>query len=106
MNAHPLPAEAKHRIILLQTEIDDLRNRLGVEQRGSVIFQADASYADEERIIVEADGLGVAVLKVVEGNYPLDFLTREESKYSTEASAVEAAEALLSYADAAGMSAA
>jgi hypothetical protein len=46
------------------------------------------------RRLVEADGVGGAVLLVVEGNYPVDFYTREEKQFSTEAEAVRAAEAL------------
>ena len=47
---------------------------------------------DEEIILVEADGFGGAVLRVVEGNYPMDFYTREEQAFSTEAEALRAAE--------------
>jgi hypothetical protein len=51
-----------------------------------------ASHCDEEIVLVEADGYGGAVLRVVEGNYPMDFYTREEQAFPTEAEALRAAE--------------
>ena len=58
----------------LQAQMDALRNKLGVSGRGEVIYLAPSN-ADDELVIVEADGFGGAITKVVEGNYPLDFFT-------------------------------
>ncbi len=69
-----------------------MRKQLGISERGQVLYRFDASYCDEEIILVEADGFGGAVLRVVEGNYPADFLTREEQVFKTEYEAVIAAE--------------
>jgi len=75
-----------------QGRLDELRKRLGVSDRGQVLHRFDASHCDEEIIIVEADGYGGAVFRVVEGNYPMDFFTREEQAFPTEAEALRAAE--------------
>ena len=78
----------------LQAEIDTLRNKLGVSGRGEVLYLAPRD-ADDELVIVEADGFGGAITKVVEGNYPLDFFTSYERVFSTESSAMEAAESVV-----------
>ena len=49
----------------------------------------------EYDIVVEADGIGGAKLLVVEGNYPIDYLTKSERAFATEDAACEAAEKLL-----------
>lgn len=49
----------------------------------------------EYDIVVEADGLGGAKLLVVDGNYPIDYLTKSEKVFGTEDAACEAAEKLL-----------
>ena len=67
---------------------------MNVSAPGIVLYRADVSYGDDEVAYVEADGLGGAVLRVVEGNYPVDYFTHEEKEFSTEAEAVRAAEAL------------
>ena len=55
---------------------------------------SDAAEGDDDVAVVEADGVGGAILRVVEGNYPVDYYTREEKEFPTEAGAVRAAEAL------------
>ena len=65
-----------------------------VSAPGVALYRADMSYGDDEIALVEADGFGGAVLRVVEGNYPVDYNTREEKSFSTEAEAVSKAEAL------------
>lgn len=94
MSKTPLTEADKQRIIRLQEHLDRLRRRLNVDARGVVLYRADVSYGDDEVAIVEADGLGGAVLRVVEGNYPVDYNTREERRFLTEAEAMRAAEAL------------
>lgn len=59
------------------------------------MFRADLSYGEDEVLIVEADGLGGATLRVVESNYPVDYFTREERAFSTETEAVKSAATLL-----------
>jgi len=94
MNTKPLKPSAKQRISALQNQLDDVRRRLNVSSPGVVLFRADLSYGDDEVVLVEADGLGGAVLRVVEGNYPVDYNTREEKSFLTEIEAVSAARAL------------
>jgi hypothetical protein len=84
----------KQLIVQLQTELDELRRQLKVNDRGAVLFRADLSYGDDEVALVEADGLGGATLRIVEGNYPVDFFTHEELAFPTETAAVNAAEDL------------
>ena len=68
------------------------------DNRGGILHRFDASHCDEEIILVEADGFGGAVLRVVEGNYPMDFYTREERNFATEAEALHAAESFCEFA--------
>ncbi len=94
MNRNPLDQTNRQLIIRLQAELDELRLGLNINDRGAVLFRADLSYGDDEVALVEADGLGGATLRVVEGNYPVDFFTHEERAFPTETEAVSAAEAL------------
>jgi hypothetical protein len=94
MNSKPLNQTDRQLISRLQNQLDEVRQRLNVSAPGIVLYRADVSYGDDEVTCVEADGLGGAVLRVVEGNYPVDYFTREEKEFSTEAEAVRAAEAL------------
>lgn len=92
MNRTPLNKIDRESVARLQGQLDGLRKRLGVSDRGQILHRFDASHCDEEIILVEADGLGGAVLRVVEGNYPIDFYTREEQAFATETEALRAAE--------------
>jgi hypothetical protein len=92
MNKNPLNKKDRDLVTRLQTQLDSLRKQLKISERGQILYRFDASYCDEEIILVEADGFGGAVLRVVEGNYPTDFLTREEQVFQTENEAVKAAE--------------
>ena len=93
MNSKPLNRTDRQLISRLQTQLDEARQRLKISAPGVVLYRADASYGDDEVALVEADGLGGAVLRVVEGKYPVDYYTREEKEFSTESEAVRAAEA-------------
>ena len=95
MNKTPLNNADRDSVARLQQQLDSLRQRLGISERGQILHRFDASYCDEEIILVEADGFGGAVLRVVEGNYPIDFLTREEQSFGTEAEAMDAAKNFL-----------
>src|ERR1041384_3622752 len=92
MNKTPLTETARQSVAALQDQLDALRQRLGISERGCVLYRADASYGDDEVIFVEADGLGGANMLRVEGNYPVDYFTHEERQFATEAEAVKAAE--------------
>ena len=81
-------------IARLQSQLDELRQTLKVSDRGKVVFRAELSYGDDEVVLVEADGFGGGVLRVVEGNYPVDYVTRQERVFATEDEAEEAAAAL------------
>ena|ERR1700675_3506271 len=94
MDRDPVGQADRELIARLQSQLDDLRLRLKIGDRGEVLFRADLSYGDDEIIIVEADGFGGAVLRVIEGNYPVDYITREERGFSSEEDAEAAAETL------------
>lgn len=98
MNSKPLNQTDRQLINRLQNQLDEARQRLNISAPGVVLYRADVSYGDDEVAYVEADGLGGAVLRVVEGNYPVDYFTREEKEFATEAEAVRAAEAFRSAA--------
>lgn len=78
----------------LQAEANRLRRELGISRPDEVIYSAPLDLADET-VVVEADGLGGATLKVVEGNYPIDYLTKLEQLFGSEESAQTAAEELI-----------
>lgn len=84
----------REQIIRLQTQLDQLRQLLGISERGELIFREDLYHVGDEAVIVEADGLGGALLRVVQGNYPLDYLVRDERSFDTEQAATKAAESL------------
>jgi hypothetical protein len=92
MNKTPLNKIDRELISQAQGQLDESRKRLGVSDRGQIQHRFDASHCDEEIILVEADGYGGAVLRVVEGNYPMDFYARKEQAFPTEAEALRAAE--------------
>ncbi len=92
MNSKPINTSDRRLISRLQNQLDEARKRLNISAPDVVLYRADVSYGDDEVALVEADGLGGAVLRVVEGNYPVDYLTRNEKAFSTEAEAVYAAE--------------
>jgi hypothetical protein len=78
----------------LEAKSAAIRRRLQISPPNIVIYKADFNAIDDEMIVVEADGLGGAVLKVAEGNYPIDFLCLLEKRFRTEAAAIKAAEQL------------
>jgi hypothetical protein len=78
-------------IARLQRQLDDLRRRLGIGDRGELLFRTDLTLGYDEYLIVEADGFGGAAVRIVEGNYPIDYGIRDERIYATEEEAEEAA---------------
>jgi hypothetical protein len=94
MRTAPLNQTDRELVARLQGRLNDIRYRLGISARGEVLFRADLSYGDDEVLLVEADGFGGGLLRIVEGNYPVDYLIREEREFSSEAEAFEAAATL------------
>jgi hypothetical protein len=78
----------------LQSEIDSIRKLLGVNSPGAILYQSRNS--DDSLIVVEADGFGGATTFVVEGNYPLDYVTQLERFFQSEQEAEDLAEKLAS----------
>ena len=91
MNDQLISEADKVLIARLQSQLDELRHRLEISERGELIFREYLNSVDDDLVVVEADGLGGAILRVVDGNYPMDYVTREERKFSTETEAEEAA---------------
>jgi hypothetical protein len=79
------------RLRTLQAELDTLRRKLHVSDRNDVLYLASIDDRDEEMIVV-ADGFGGATASIVEGNYPIDFITRYEKEFVSESAALRAAE--------------
>jgi len=93
MNTKPLTESDWQLIAKYQKQLDEIRLRLNIKAPGIVLFRSDIGYGDDKEVWVEADGMGGAILRVVEGKYPTDFYTHEEKKFLTEAEALRAAEA-------------
>ena len=79
----------------LQAEADRIRRQLGINTTNAVLFLASADDCGDEQVVVEADGFGGATVSVIEGNYPIEFLTRREKWFDSEEAAVVAAEKII-----------
>lgn len=88
MKPNPKIAELKR----LQKRADTLREQLGINPPGTVIFFAHLDAADDDMVVVEADGFGRATTSVVVGNYPLDYLSKFQRSFPSEQEAQAAAE--------------
>lgn len=66
----------------LQADADAIRRELGISQAGTILYQSHRW--NDSQVLVEADGLGGATVSVVEGNYPIDYVTSFEKPFSTE----------------------
>jgi hypothetical protein len=86
-----LPSEIKQ----LENRLDTLRNQAGVGKNGEVIYRASMSIWPERDVVIEADGKGGAILMIVEGNYPIDFITHVERSFAAEDKACEAADEMV-----------
>ena len=82
------------RLRRLQSEIDAIRHQLGISPPGAVLYSSPICALEEEVVIVEADGMGGATTCVVEGNYPVDYITKFEKRFISEEKAVRKAENL------------
>jgi hypothetical protein len=87
--------EALIKLRRLHAKSERIRQRLRISSTNAVIFRAAINPIDEEEVIVEADGFGAARLKIIDGNYPIDFLSLRETKFRTEAKAIAAAEKMV-----------
>ena len=74
----------------LEAAVKVVREELGFNNRpGEVISQWDTS---DGLIVVVSDGYGKAVVSEVEGNYPVDYMTKRESALMRESAACRLAE--------------
>ncbi len=76
----------------LQEAVDGIRKELGLSAPGDVLYLAALNPTDDEAVVVEADGFGGAITRLVEGNYPIDFVVNQEEVFESEEEACEAAE--------------
>ena len=79
-------------LVILQNRADALRKELGINRPGEVIFLASYDGLDDDIVIVEADGFGGATTRIVEGNYPVDYVTKFERSFPSERQAEAVAE--------------
>ena len=82
------------RLQRLQAEVDAIRLELGISAPGSVLYFSAGHSLEDEMIVVEADGFGGATTSVVEGNYPVDYITKFEKEFASEEDAVRIADEL------------
>jgi hypothetical protein len=78
----------------LQSRADAIRREIGISSPGTVIFFARRGPCTDDEIVVEADGFGGATTSIVEGNYPVDSVTKFEKTFQGEKEALAAAEEL------------
>jgi hypothetical protein len=79
----------------LYREAEEIRSSLRISPPLSVIYLSNLDLLNAKEVIVEADGLGAAAVRVIEGTYPLDFFIHDEKEFSSEDGAVEFAERLV-----------
>ena len=82
----------KHEIRRLVRRLKRLRERLKISDRNEVVALYDGDV--DERIAVEADGLGGARVVRADGNYPIDYSARDERHFRNEQAAGRAAHCL------------
>ena len=82
----------KQEIRRLERRLARLRERLKISDRNEVIALYDGDV--DERIAVEADGLGGARVVRADGNYPIDYSARDERFFRDEDAAGRAAHCL------------
>ncbi len=79
----------------LQSEADAIRAELGISSPKAVLYYAPLLALDDDMVVVKADGFGGATTSIVEGNYPVDFVTNFEKQFETEEAAINAATKLV-----------
>lgn len=80
------------RLKAIEKEAEELREKLGISKAGEVIWQSGVF---DGLLLVEATGDGSAVLMYVEGNYPMDYISKEQKKYTSEERATDDARRLM-----------
>src|ERR1039457_6545662 len=90
MNTKQKLAELK----MVQAKADAIRQARGINPPGKVLFLGAPNVASNDVVVVEADGLGGATTSVVEGNYPVDYISKWEKSFSSEQDAEAAADAV------------
>ena len=86
------PLRFKGEIRRLERWLKRLRQQLEVSDRNEVIALYDGDV--DERIVVEAYGLGGARVVRAQGNYPVDYSARDERSFRNEDIASRAAHCL------------
>jgi len=87
MKAHNRIAQLRQ----AQAQADSIRRELGINAPRAVLYLAPLYATDDDVLLVEADGFGEATTSVIEGNYPIDYVTKREKRFLTEEEAVAAA---------------
>ena len=79
----------------LQAQIEALRRDLKISSPGTVLYRSSLLVTNNDSVIVEADGFGGATTSIVEGNYPVDYITKVEKWFPSEDLAVDAADEIV-----------
>ncbi|MEW6542769.1 MAG: hypothetical protein AB1411_04065 [Nitrospirota bacterium] len=79
----------------LQAEVDAIRRDMGISAPDAVLYLSPLYALEDEVVVVEADGFGGATTCVVEGNYPVDYITKFEKHFVSEEKALRMAEDLV-----------
>ncbi len=77
----------------LQARVDAVRRELGISSPGQILSLSPLG-TDSNVVVVEANGFGGATTSIVEGNYPVDYVTKFEKFFASEKDAGAAAEEL------------
>ena len=59
--------------------LDAIRKDLGINASGTVLYSSPLLALEDEVVVVEADGFGGATTCVVEGNYPVDYISKSRT---------------------------
>jgi hypothetical protein len=89
MNTKQKLAELK----MVQANADAIRQALGINPPGKVLFLRALNVTGDDVVVVEADGFGGATTSVVEGSYPVDYIIKWEKSFPSEQDAEAAADA-------------
>lgn len=81
----------------LQSKAEAIREEFGFSPKGEVIYLSALNVCPGDTVVVEADGFGGATTSVVEGNYPVDYVTKFEKFFPRESDAERAAQKLTSH---------
>ena len=75
----------------LQAKGEAIRLELGISAPGQITFLAPYGAAGCEAVVVTANGFGGATASVIDGNYPVDYVTKFAKSFPSEQQAAEAA---------------